>query len=60
MKLGLGRTVEVYRPEESEGGSHNVTMRCNCKSHGVTCRDAAGGAGPGVRAANCSEFGEGE
>ena len=38
-----------------QGGSHSVTMRCNCGSHGVASRDAAG-----VRAAKSSEFGEGE
>ena len=38
-------TVEVYMPEESEGGSHSVT---------------AGAAAPRVRAAKSSEFGKGK
>ena len=35
--------MKVYRPEESKGGSHSVSMRCNGGSHSVTSKGIAGG-----------------
>ena len=58
---GPGRTMEVYRPEESEGGSHGVKVRCNGGSHrGGSQSVTSRGAAPGVRAAKSFEFGGGE